>query len=272
MFSNLKTIGFVALGAWACLALHFAEAQDSRYAEPGYAKLYDQGVNAFFAGSACRADALLSEALTFNSQDPRAYYFRALSLLRQGRIDEARGDMLVGATVEAQHPQRYAVGTALERVQGPDRLLLEQFRREARANAAVQATSFVAAPATPHPPATFVTPQEQAAGVLREKRIVPLEELLRPTGPQSIPDEQVATPSTPVPPQGNQPGTKPVEQPAVQPAETPAAPEANPFSDDSEPKPAPAPKTPPQEAPKPAPPANPPTTPPAGPDENPFGG
>lgn len=272
MFSNLKTISFVALCAWTCVALHFAEAQETRYAEPGYAKLYDQGVNAFFAGGACRADALLSEALTFNSQDPRAYYFRALSLLRQGRIDEARGDMLVGAMVEAQHPQRYAVGTALERVQGCDRLMLEQFRREARANATVQATSFVTAPAAPRPTATFATPQEQAAGVLREKRIVPLEELLRSTGPQSIPDDAAAAPLTPVPPPGNQPAARATDQPVVQPAETPTAPEANPFGDDSEPKPAPAPQTPPQEAPKSAPPANPPATPPAGPDENPFGG
>lgn len=266
MFNNLKAIGFMALSAWACVALQPIEAQ-----EPGYAKLYDQGVNAFFAGGACRADELLSEALTFNSQDPRAYYFRALSLLRQGRVDEARGDMLVGAMVEAQHPQRYAVGTALERVQGCDRLMLEQFRRDARYNAAVQPTAAVAAPvAAPTP--TFITPQEQAAGVVREKRIVPLEELLRSTGPQSIPDEAAAAPSTAVSPQGNPPAAKPVEQPAAQPAETPAAPEANPFGDDSEPKSAPAPQTPPQEAPKPAPPASPPATPPAGPDENPFGG
>ena len=66
MTSNLRTVAFVALSAWTCLALQPAEAQ-----LPQYSKLYGQGVNAFFAGNSCRADALLSEALTFNSQDPR---------------------------------------------------------------------------------------------------------------------------------------------------------------------------------------------------------
>ena len=39
--------------------------------------------------------------------------------------------MQVGAAVEAQRPKQFAVGTALERVQGSDRLLLEQYRRQA---------------------------------------------------------------------------------------------------------------------------------------------
>lgn len=51
MFNKLNQIGFVAVGAWACIALNSASAQ-----EQGYAKLYEQGVNAYFAGSAYRAD------------------------------------------------------------------------------------------------------------------------------------------------------------------------------------------------------------------------
>ena len=134
----------------------------------------------------------LSEALTFNSQDPRAYYFRALSLLRQGRVDEARGDMLVGAMVEAQSPQRYGIGMALERVQGPSRLMLEEFRCNARRDGAVQATTMTSAPAP-----QLITPQERDSGVLREKRVVPLEELLRPGGPQTFADEPAQPPTPP---------------------------------------------------------------------------
>jgi len=264
MSSNLKTFTLAALWVSASFVCSAASGQSPL---PGYARLYEQGVNAYFAGGACRADDLLSEALTFNSEDPRAYYFRALSLLRQGRLDEAQGDMVVGAALEAQHPQRFAVGTALERVQGPDRLLLEKFRCQARRDAAELATTSVATPpAAAHqaPPAnTFITPQERAAGVLREKRVVPLEELLRPTGPQTVADEPAAAPA---PPHSAAPAVPPQTPPAEQPAQTPD----NPFGDDTEQPaaPAPAPQTPPQEAPQPTPPA----APPAENDENPFGG
>jgi hypothetical protein len=46
--------------------------------------------------------------------------------------------MEVGATLEARRPKQFAVGTALERVQGSDRLMLEQYRRQGRAAAALQ--------------------------------------------------------------------------------------------------------------------------------------
>jgi hypothetical protein len=257
MTYNFRAIGFVAIGVLSCLAFHAARAQD-----PQASKLYDQGVNAFFAGRLGQAESFLSNSIAFNSQDPRAYYFRALSLLRQGRVDQARGDMLVGATVEAQLPHRYAIGAALERVQGPNRLMLEEFRRNAHRNVAAQTAASANAPVRN---TTFV---ERDSAVLRDKRIVPLEELLRPGGPQAIVDEPARTSSPALPPQGNAPAATA----AGQPAETPAAAPNDPFGDDSErpaPQPAPAVKTPPQEAPQPAPPAN----PPAAPDEkDPFGG
>src|SRR5262245_22599251 len=71
---------------------------------------YGDGVHAYFRGNASRAEESLSSAMALNSQDPRYYYFRALSLLRQGRTAEARGDMQVGAALEAQRPGRFAVG------------------------------------------------------------------------------------------------------------------------------------------------------------------
>lgn len=263
MISIFRTFSFVAISACTFTTPFMARAQDSTLANS-----YGQGVNAYFAGRSCQAESLLSIAIEFNSQDPRPYYFRALSLLRQGRLAEARGDMLVGAMAEAQLPHRFAIGSALERVQGADRLMLEEFRRNARrdvtaqghlpANAAANSQKFV----------------ERDSAVLREQRVVPLDELLRPGGPQSIRVEAANAPQN---------AATQADIPAEKPATGPGAESPDPFADDAE-KPAtdaaPAAKTPPQETPEPVPPANPPQetpepVPPANPpadDENPFGG
>jgi hypothetical protein len=254
--------------------------------QPQQAKLYEQGVNAYFGGQSCESYALLSEAIQANSQDPLAYYFRALALLREGRVAEARGDMLVGANLEARSPKHQSIGAALERIQGSDRLMLEEFRRNARQNFVVQASASETAPpqttgnqqpsaAEPPSPLQPTTFKETDADVLRERRIVPIEELLRPGGPHSIVDDQAPPAETPAnPPTDN-----------AAPAPTPAA---NPFEDDRQKSPTdkatPAEKsapTPPQTTPAATPPAAtppaavPPTsTPPATPpktDDNPFG-
>ena len=92
----------------------------------------------------------------------------ALTLLRQGRSDEARGDMLVGAALEAQQPRRYAIGAALERVQGGERLLLEGFRRNAHREAVVQASATTTLPPMASPPRTFArTPPSLMAAIGR---------------------------------------------------------------------------------------------------------
>jgi hypothetical protein len=214
---------------------------------------------------------ILSQAIEFNSQDPLAYYFRALTLWREGHCAEARGDMMTGAMLEAQQSHRYDVGSALVRIQGPARLMLEQIRRDARMSA-VQASGAVPAASGPAaaPNASINLPGE--SDVLRERRVVPLEELLRPGGPHTIPDETPAE----LPPQ-----TKSPAAPAAPTA--PGATGPNPFGDDSADQPAPkaAPSVPPSAAPPAAPPKTPPqentpkpaqpAKPPAGADENPFG-
>jgi hypothetical protein len=259
-------MNYIRVYCFATFCFQLLGAAQAQESQP--AKLYERGVNAYFDGRAYQADSLLSEAIQGNSGDPRAYYFRALSLLRAGRAAEARGDMLVGATLETQSPQRQAIGAALERVQGCDRLMLEQFRCYARRDAVIQAsaTSELPGKTTRVPSQTFspTTSQPQAfkesdAAVLRERRIVPLEELLRPGGPQTVVED----------PQANAPSAQPTEKAAA-----PSAPTANPFEDDTQKSPAPAakpaaepPKIPPQTTPVPTPPAS----TPAKPDENPFG-
>lgn len=105
-----------------------APAAPSREAD----EFYSRGVRAYFAGNNQDAELYLSLAAELRPDDPRIYYFRALALVRQGRTEEARGDIMVGGALEAAHPQRYPVGSALQRVQGGERLTLERVRTEAR--------------------------------------------------------------------------------------------------------------------------------------------
>lgn len=103
-------------------------AQDSLLAE-----LYGQGVHAFFAGNYSQAHELLTTAIDSGSLDPRAYYFRGLTYSRLGRPDEAVMDHKKGAELEASGTTRvYPVGRSLQRVQGSERLALEQHRQVAR--------------------------------------------------------------------------------------------------------------------------------------------
>lgn len=253
MSNHLSWPRFVAIVAWTCMAPSVVQAQDSDAA----GILFSRGVNAFFADRSAEAEAQLSDAIALNSQDPRLYYFRSLSLLRQGRIAPARGDMQVGAALEAQQPNRFAIGKALERVQGSDRLMLERFRR------AVPASNIGAAKV----PARIQPFIEHDSAVLRESRVIPLDELLRPGGPRSI----VAEPSI-TPPANPQSPDNPAAKPAAASPPKPKAASADPFQDDAEspatnPDVAPAEKSPAPETPEPAAPSSAPAD-----DENPFGG
>jgi hypothetical protein len=151
-------------------------------------RLYSQGVNAYFAGRSSEAESNLSQALALEAEDPRIYYFRALSLLRLGRLDEARGDMMVGASIEARHPQRFAVGKALERVQGGHRLLLERYRREARSQ------HVALKPAQPSQRVRRAPPQAKSHDehVLRRRIVIPLDRLLGPGGPEPLTAEELS--------------------------------------------------------------------------------
>src|SRR5215213_2723879 len=78
-------------------------AQESHPAD----SLYNRGVQAYFRGSSAEADSSLSRLKQVDPTDPRAYYFRALSLMQQGREGEARAEMELGAHMEAQYPFRF---------------------------------------------------------------------------------------------------------------------------------------------------------------------
>jgi hypothetical protein len=181
---------------------------------------YGRGVHAYFDGQDHAAEKLLSQAIESNPNDPRAYYFRAMSRLRLGQKHEARQDMLAGATVEARAPARYAVGTALERVQGQDRLLLESYRRQARLDEAAHRDQRART--------RYEITVDRESEVLRREVEVPMEELLEPAPPRELIKHQ---------PRPAPRDTKPAE--AL----------GDPFADDPKPSPGESPTgTPPQPA------------------------
>ncbi len=94
--------------------------------------LYGRGVHAYFSHEYQDAYSLLSDAIKSGSRDPRAYYFRGLTFARLGRPEEAKADIKMGSELEASGDTPVKVGRALERVQGPERLLIESSRKSAR--------------------------------------------------------------------------------------------------------------------------------------------
>ncbi|NBW95278.1 MAG: hypothetical protein EBR28_00745 [Planctomycetia bacterium] len=96
---------------------------------------YGNGVHAFNDGDyQCSYDEL-SGVIEAGANDARAYYFRGLAALKLGRLDEAEADFQQGAGLEAEGRSgvgSHAISLALERVQGCDRIKLEQYRGRAR--------------------------------------------------------------------------------------------------------------------------------------------
>jgi tetratricopeptide (TPR) repeat protein len=126
-----RLAGLVACAGTAAVAAVVSAAQPAVESLP-LAAAYGDGVHAFFAGDFDRAYEDLSQAIEAGTTDPRAYYFRGLAALRQGRSDEAEADFTEGATRESSGLGAWPVARSLERIQGPDRLRLERHRTRAR--------------------------------------------------------------------------------------------------------------------------------------------
>ena len=93
---------------------------------------YGSGVHAYYSGKYQQSYEDFSVAVEAGSLDPRVFYFRGLAALKLGRSDEAQADFSEGAKQEAAGWSGRPVSRSLERVQGPDRLRLEQYRTRAR--------------------------------------------------------------------------------------------------------------------------------------------
>jgi len=167
---------------------------------------YGRGLAAYFSGNCAAAEPLFLVAMDEDAQDPRPYYFRGLCLLRQGRGDEARSDFMIAAALEARSRGGYAVGKALERVQGGDRLVLEQYRWQMRTNAVAANNS-----GQPIAARRASLAMHTDVGALRQAVSVPLDRLVEPVSLAELADVAAAAGA--------------------------AAPIGNPFTDDQHPVP-----------------------------------
>ena len=104
------------------------------YGQDGVAgPLFGAGVHAYFTGQYDEAFKLFDEALQAGNRDPQIYYFRGLTYARLGRGEEAELDFAKGAELETADIERLtSVSKAIERIQGADRIRIEQYRAKAR--------------------------------------------------------------------------------------------------------------------------------------------
>lgn len=97
---------------------------------------FGRGLRLYFERRYDEAEKEFFEAVRFSDQDARYLYFLGLTRLAQGKRDLALEDFRLGARLEAlEKPARAAVSFSLERVQGPHRRLLNQFRDRAEREA-----------------------------------------------------------------------------------------------------------------------------------------
>ena len=127
MLCSSKTIVLFPIVACLFVSTSHIGAQDYVLDE-----LYGNGVHYFFSHDYQEAVENLTLAITEGRTDPRVFYFRGLAQIRKGLQEEGEEDFRTGARYEASDSAGYMVGRSLERIQGPTRLLLEKYRREAR--------------------------------------------------------------------------------------------------------------------------------------------
>ncbi len=96
--------------------------------------LYGQGVHAFFDNDFQESTNLLLKVEELGSEDPRPYYFLALSYLRMEDDQKAEEYFRKAAKLEweGRSFRDYNVSDALRRIQGKERLYIEMFRSQAK--------------------------------------------------------------------------------------------------------------------------------------------
>ncbi len=88
--------------------------------------LYREGLVAYKAGDSSTALAKFEEAIKGNTEDPRVYYFRGITLAGMGRMDEAKLAFSDGLTREKSAKDIQLVNLALADVQGGIRQVIEE--------------------------------------------------------------------------------------------------------------------------------------------------
>ncbi len=154
---------------------------------PDMTAVYGRGIHAYFANRTSQADAYFTQVINAGSQDPRVFYFRAMARLRAGRQYEAQQDMQLGAMFEARDPGASgSIGQALTRIQGRNRQMLEQYRRQARLLHSEDQASLAQA--------RYQEQRRQETEVLRQETPLDLGSLAGGGSSSVAPPEAAATP------------------------------------------------------------------------------
>jgi len=213
--------------------------------------LYGQGVHKFFARNYVGAFEDFNTAIENGSDDPRCFYFRGLTYLNLGREDEAKADFEKASQLEMQAAGKFFnVSKALERIQGRQRVMIEQYRTKARLAVMVE----------------MERQRKARYEELRREEARVLDQSAPPVGipeaaPAPAPAAAPAQPAMPAQPEAPaQPAQPPAAEPPAPAAPAPAAEPAAPAAPTVPPQPQ-APAEPPAPAQPPAP---------AAPAENPF--
>ena len=128
---RLKIFLAVAIITGCSLSPLFAFTLDD-----GPGSFFGKGVHAFFAGDYQKSYTELNEAVKAKTIDPRVYLFRGLALYRMDRADAAKKDFQQGARLEVSKSNYFFdVNKSLRRIQGEERLLIENARAAARVEA-----------------------------------------------------------------------------------------------------------------------------------------
>ncbi|PQO32502.1 hypothetical protein DTL21_20035 [Bremerella cremea] len=128
------TRNVIACGLLSCLSLLLTTVvtQEAAAQDTVLTELYGRGVHAYFRGDFPEAQKLLDTVVDQGTSDPRVYYFLGLADHQMGEEDKAKANFTKGAELELDQSQVYPVSKALERVQGSERLLLEEYREKVR--------------------------------------------------------------------------------------------------------------------------------------------
>jgi len=91
---------------------------------------YGRGVQAYLDGQWAKAEAYFDRSITYDPQNPRAYYFRGLTRQKLDQPYRADGDLQQGAALEANLGGSFRLGSAITAVAQADRERLTQVRTE----------------------------------------------------------------------------------------------------------------------------------------------
>ena len=101
--------------------------------QPSADQLYSSGIHAFNSQRYSEAIGWFDQIESLGTPDPRAFFYRGLSYSRLGNATSAAADYEKASRIELTVAGRsYSVPKALERIQGRDRTVIEQYRRSAK--------------------------------------------------------------------------------------------------------------------------------------------